>query len=64
MVKIMTHIEARSFETSKLKSLLKKATEISNPSKLHLSAKSLYEQVKRSTTKFPANFIVTMNLTF
>ena len=59
MVKIMTHIEARSFETLKLKNLLKKPSNLLRSLEfvIHqnctcLRAKSEYEQVKRFTTKF------------
>ena len=71
MVKKMTHIEARNFETLKLKNLLKTPSHLLKPLEfvIHqncscLRAKSQYEQVKFFSTKFPANFIVTMNLTF
>ena len=71
MVKKMTHVEARSFEILKLKNLLKKSSNHLKPLEFvtHqnctcLRAKSQYEQAKRFTTKFPAKFIVMMNLTF
>ena len=66
MVKMVTHIEARSFEISKLKNLLEKPSNLLRPLEfvIHQNCTYLrasqYEQAKRFTTKFSVNYIVTV----
>ena len=67
MVKMVTHIEARSFEISKFKNLLQKPSNLMRSLEfvIHqnytcLRAKSQYKEAKSFTTKFSVNFMATV----